>query len=38
MYALGNTTLRSLLYNRMKDAHDGHVSVVAKREISLIFF
>jgi hypothetical protein len=26
MYALGNTMLRSLLYNRMKDAHDGHVT------------
>jgi hypothetical protein len=26
MYALGNTTLRSLLYNRIKDAHDGHVT------------
>jgi hypothetical protein len=26
MYALGNTTLRSLLYNRVKDAHDGHVT------------
>jgi hypothetical protein len=24
MYAFGNTTLRSLLYNRVKDAHDGH--------------
>jgi hypothetical protein len=26
MYALGNTMLRSLLYNRVKDAHDGHVA------------
>jgi hypothetical protein len=25
MYALCNTTLRSLLYNRVKDAHDGRV-------------
>jgi hypothetical protein len=26
MYALGNTTLRSLLHNRVKDAHDGNVT------------
>jgi hypothetical protein len=25
MYVLCNTTLRSLLYNRVKDAHDGRV-------------
>jgi hypothetical protein len=39
-YILCNTTFRLLLYNRVKDAHDGHVTkggVVVKREISLVF-
>jgi hypothetical protein len=26
MYALCSTMLRSLSYNRVKDAHDGHVT------------
>jgi hypothetical protein len=26
MYVLCNTTFRFLLYNRVKDAHDGHVT------------
>jgi hypothetical protein len=26
MYAFGNTALMSLLYNRVKDAHDIHVT------------
>jgi hypothetical protein len=26
MYVLCNTTLRSLLYNRVKDAPEGHVT------------
>ena len=35
MYALGNTTLRSLLYSHVKYAHDGRViesDVVASEE------
>jgi hypothetical protein len=26
MYVLCNTTFRLLLYNRVKDVHDGHVT------------
>jgi hypothetical protein len=26
MYVLSNTTFRLLLYNRVKDVHDGHVT------------
>jgi hypothetical protein len=39
MYVLCNMTFRLLWYNRVKDAHYGHVTkgwVVAKREVSLV--